>query len=140
MERVVRGLWVLVGVCALLAVSAVIFTHPARSRANAAAFPTDASITDVSLDNYQFNPSTVTITVGSTVRWTHNQSDPPGVPHTTTSDTDVWNSGDLLFGDVYTFTFNSPGVYPYHCFYHGSMGMTGTVVVLGSTYLPLVMR
>jgi plastocyanin len=139
MARVVRGLWILVGVCALLAVSVFVANRLSRSSANAATSRTVADIADVSMDNYLFIPSTVTITVGSTVRWTHNQSSPLGVPHTTTSDTGLWDSGSMSFGNVYTYTFNSPGVYAYHCFFHGAFGMTGTVVVMGNVYLPVVL-
>jgi hypothetical protein len=72
-------------------------------------------------NNYQ--PQTVTITVGSTIRW---MNEGPS-QHTTTSDTGVWDSGILNPGFGFQFMFNTPGTYPYHCTLHP--GMIGTILV-----------
>ena len=45
---------------------------------------------DVSIDNNVFDPSTLMINVGDTVRWTNNHV---GRTHTSTSDSAVWDSG-----------------------------------------------
>ena len=68
-----------------------------------------------------------------TVTWTN----PSGVLHTTTSNSGVW-SGDLFPGDTFTFTFMSPGVYNYHCVFHVSLGMSGTITVLDTGGSPTV--
>jgi plastocyanin len=70
-----------------------------------------------------FSPSTTTVPVGTTVTWTNNDI----TTHTVTSDTNVWNSGNLAPGDSYSFTFNTKGTFAYHCMIHGFM--RGTVVV-----------
>ena len=88
----------------------------------------------VSIVDFAFDPQVVTITVGSSVEWTNAGS----FTHTTTSDTGVWDSGQLGPGDVFSTTFNSPGSYPYHCAIHSFM--QGRVVVLTNVYLPLIMR
>src|SRR5262245_46679882 len=78
--------------------------------------------TMVSMGDNFYDPSTATVPVGTTVCWTNNGQ----ISHTATSDTSVFNSGVMAPGDTYTFTFNNPGVYPYHCSIHGFV-MSGTI-------------
>ena len=85
------------------------------------------SFTDVSIVDFAFTSPVITITAGSTVRWTNNGS----FIHTSTSDTGVWDSGDIGPGDVFTQTLDTPGSYPYHCAHHPSM--QGTIVVIAET-------
>ena len=82
-----------------------------------------AATHDVSIVGFAFVPPAVNIDVGDTVKWTNN--DTP--PHTSTSDTAVWDSGTLNNGDTFEFTFNTADTYPYHCDFHPSM--VGTVIV-----------
>lgn len=81
----------------------------------------------VSMQNLRFNPRTVTVTMGTTVVWTNN--DPQGIPHTTTSDTGLWDSGRMSVGQSYSHKFNQPGTYRYHCTLHQGEGMVGTIIV-----------
>jgi len=81
------------------------------------------TVEDVSIANFAFDPQTITITVGSAIKWTNNDT----VTHTSTSDTNVWDSGNIAPTDSYTHTFNTAGSYPYHCAIHTNMH--GTVVV-----------
>jgi plastocyanin len=74
-------------------------------------------------DGNVFEPATITINVGDTVTW-RNIDD---VPHTSTSDDGVWDSGALAAGEEFSFTFEEAGTYPYFCEFHP--GMEGTVVV-----------
>ncbi len=95
------------------------------------ATPTPAAmpeIVEVNMVNITFDPQTITVPVGTTVRWTN--SDP--IEHTTTSDTGLWDSGLMGTNDTFEFTFDQAGTYPYHCTPHGAaggFGMAGTVVV-----------
>jgi plastocyanin len=73
--------------------------------------------------DYAFNPASLTISAGTTVVWTNNGQ----APHTTTSDTQIWESGTLNNGQSFSYQFNTPGTYPYHCEIHTSM--QGTIVV-----------
>jgi plastocyanin len=82
-----------------------------------------ATIHNVSIVDFQFIPQTDTVAVGDTVRWTNNGA----VPHTSTSNSGVWNSGTLSPGQSFSFQFNSTGTFPYHCAIHTSM--TGTIIV-----------
>ena len=72
---------------------------------------------------YGVNP--LVIAVGTTVTWTNNDS----IPHTSTSDSSVWDSGILSAGQSFSFAFTQAGTFPYHCAIHGAASMSGTIVV-----------
>ena len=83
----------------------------------------------VSLRNVAFDPETLVVLAGATVTWVNEE----GLPHTATSDTGLWDSGTLNENDSYPRTFDTPGVFPYHCAFHGAsggVGMSGTIVVI----------
>ncbi len=71
----------------------------------------------IRLANFAFSPKTITVKLGEPVKWTNNDV----VIHTVTSDQGIWNSGDLPPGGSFTFTFEQPGTYAYHCSYHPYM-------------------
>jgi hypothetical protein len=48
--------------------------------------------------------------------------------HSATSDTALWDSGVLAVGGQFSYTFNTPGTYAYHCSVHPS-AMLGTITV-----------
>ena len=95
---------------------------------------------DVAIAGIAFNPQVITITAGTTVRWTNSDF----FSHTSSSDvTDTlnvnyWNSPFLSQGAAFSQTFTTPGVYAYHCNVHFTMH--GTVVVLSNVYLPMIMN
>jgi plastocyanin len=78
----------------------------------------------VEIADLAFNPETVTVAVGSTVTWVNAD---PDVPHTSTSDDDVWNSDTLNEGDDFSFTFDEAGTFAYFCEVHPTM--RGSIVV-----------
>jgi|SRR5271157_1142989 len=84
----------------------------------------------VVIQNFAFSPQTVTVPKGTTVTWTNQD----GVNHTvvnaktdTSADSTLFKSDPLATGQSFSFTFSTPGTYPYHCSIHP--GMTGTVIV-----------
>jgi plastocyanin len=77
----------------------------------------------LAIRNFAFLPSTLTITAGTVVTVTNDDS----VTHTWVSNTGAFNSGDIAPGSSYKFTFSTPGTYLYHCSIHPFM--TGTIVV-----------
>lgn len=78
----------------------------------------------VKIENFSFNPSTLTIKTGTQATWTNNDN----VPHTITSDSDnLLNSPTLSPGQSFSFTFKNPGTTNYHCNLHPIM--KGEVVV-----------
>lgn len=72
-----------------------------------------------------FNPASVTIHAGQTVKWVFQDAN----PHTVTADDNSYTSSQsgLANGATYEHTFTTPGTYAYHCFIHPQMH--GTVVV-----------
>ncbi|MFN4218479.1 MAG: cupredoxin domain-containing protein [Candidatus Bipolaricaulia bacterium] len=80
---------------------------------------------NVSIVDFAFTPKTITVPVGTTVRWTNNGSAPHTV--TSTSSPRAFDSGTLNSGDSFEFTFKTAGQFPYRCSIHPSM--TGTVIV-----------
>ncbi len=81
----------------------------------------------VGIDNFTFNPQTLTVKAGATVTWT-NKDD---IPHTVAAVNKEFRSKALDTDDAYTFTFPTPGTYAYFCSLHPHM--TGTIVVEAAT-------
>ncbi len=79
--------------------------------------------TEVQIDNFVFNPQQIRVTAGATVTWVNHDD----IPHTVTSQTGVFRSKALDTDDKFSFTFATPGSYPYFCALHPHM--TGTIVV-----------
>lgn len=92
---------------------------------------------DVSLEGNNYSPDTVTVMVGGSVTWTHNDGT---TAHTVTADDDSFDSSPtcagplpiqadcLTDGETFSATFAAVGEFPYHCKIHS--GMTGTVRVV----------
>ncbi|MEV8444109.1 cupredoxin domain-containing protein [Actinosynnema sp. NPDC051121] len=80
----------------------------------------------VSMQNLQYNPPTLNVNVGDTVRWTNNETN--GVTHSVTGGP---LSSDVNAGESYSFTFTTAGTVNYRCRFHPDM--LGTVVVGGTT-------
>ena len=91
-----------------------------------------ANVANISIVNFAFTPSSVTINVNDSVKWTW-----AGSPHSTTSDTGLWESGVQGTGATFTHTFASPGSFPFHCSVHPFM--TGTITVQSAGMPPTVM-
>jgi len=103
-----------------LAVAAVSWSLPARG-AN----------TNINIVNFAFSPNTATINVNDTVTWTW-----VGSPHSSTSDTGLWDSGIFSAGHTFTREFTSAGSFPFHCTVHPFM--TGTITVQSANIPPTV--
>ncbi|MBV8093903.1 MAG: cupredoxin family copper-binding protein [Acetobacteraceae bacterium] len=84
-----------------------------------------ANDAQVTIDNFTFSPSKVTVPAGTRVVWI-NRDD---IPHTVVENGDrrVLKSEPLDTGDSFSFVFSSPGTYSYFCSIHPRM--QGTVVV-----------
>src|SRR4051812_374593 len=100
-------------------------THRATSAAEppAATRPAAAAEARVLIDNFTFDPPTVTVPAGAAVVWT-NRDD---VPHTVTSTTRAFASPALDTDGTLSIRFDRPGTYPYFCAVHPHM--TGQVIV-----------
>jgi hypothetical protein len=74
------------------------------------------------IDNYTFVPDTITVAVGTTVRWKNDDQ----VKHTVTAD-DLSFSGLVSQGATFPRPFNTAGTFEYFCAIHPRM--RGTVIV-----------
>jgi plastocyanin len=79
----------------------------------------------VKIENFAYEPRSLTISVGTTVTWV-NADD---VPHTATAegDTPAFDSKALDTDDKFSFTFTKTGTYPYYCKVHPHM--KGVIIV-----------
>lgn len=83
-----------------------------------------ASVSPITIENFSFVPTSLTVKKDTTVTWTNNDS----TSHTVTSTAgSELSSGTLGVGQTYSHTFTIAGTYQYHCSFHPSM--TGTIVV-----------
>ncbi|MFE7274912.1 plastocyanin/azurin family copper-binding protein [Streptomyces sp. NPDC057623] len=79
----------------------------------------------VAMSGYAFSPATLTVTAGSTVTWTNQDTAPHDVK--TTSGPAAIHSPMLNKGGSWSFTFTTPGTYAYYCTVHPNM--TARIVV-----------
>lgn len=77
----------------------------------------------VSLGGLAFSPASVSVTVGSTVVWTNNDS----FPHDVKADGGEFASATMNNGDSYSAQFGSAGTFSYFCSIHPFM--RGSVAV-----------
>jgi len=102
-------------------------TAPAAPPAAPQAQVTPAAASNViTIKDFVFDPSSLTVKAGTTVTWVNQGS----ATHTVSSDQNSpvqFASAQLPTGASYSFTFASPGSYPYHCSIHPSM--VGTIRV-----------
>jgi len=79
--------------------------------------------TEVTINNYAFNPASLTVKVGTTVTWNNQDDD----PHTVDSPQGKFKSSTLNKGNSFKFRFTEAGEYPFICRFHPNM--TGKVIV-----------
>jgi plastocyanin len=79
----------------------------------------------VTIDNFTFDPPTLTIPRGTKVTWLNHDD----VPHTATSSASprAFDSKALDTDDKFSFVFQTPGTYSYFCAIHPHM--TASIVV-----------
>jgi plastocyanin len=84
----------------------------------------------VTIKNFSFSPSSLTVPVGATVVWKNDD----GVAHTATTTSRGFDSGNLDNGAKFSFTFLKAGTYAYVCQYHPNM--TGQITVVAPSPAP----
>jgi LPXTG-motif cell wall-anchored protein len=80
----------------------------------------------VTIADFSFRPSTITVDVGDTVTWTNQDS----APHNAVADNGSFETRTLNRGQSDSHTFSDGGTFSYICTIHPQM--RGTVVVRGS--------
>lgn len=96
-----------------LAVSAVAFTVRTPN----------ANSNEIVIENFSFEPATLTVKAGTTVTWVNHDDE----PHTATATDKSFNSKTLDNGDRFSQEFKAPGTYNYYCALHPKM--TGKIIV-----------
>jgi plastocyanin len=76
---------------------------------------------EVFIQGMTFTPGSLSVTAGTTVKWTNKDQ----VTHTVTSTTNVFDSGNVPPNGTFSYTFATAGTYSYFCKIHTYM--TGTV-------------
>jgi plastocyanin len=71
----------------------------------------------VVIENYAYSPATLTVSVGTTVTWTNQDT----VKHTVTTQTQLFDSGLLAKDESFSYTFNQKGDFDYYCRPHPYM-------------------
>jgi plastocyanin len=119
--------------------------------ANPGPDPDEVETSEVEIADVAFSPPAISVTAGNLVQWTNRDfledaapdtsaadttaadgttpvtGPTPATEHTVTADDGSFDSGPLTGDATFTFTFETPGTYAYHCSIHSSM--TGTVTV-----------
>ncbi|HEY0224233.1 MAG TPA: cupredoxin family copper-binding protein [Pseudolabrys sp.] len=92
-----------------------------------AAVPVYAADMEVKIDNFTFSPPQITVKAGTTITWVNHDD----IPHTVVSKTLAFKSKAMDTDDKFSFTFATPGTFPYFCSLHPHM--TGSIVVEADT-------
>jgi plastocyanin len=75
------------------------------------------------IKDFMYQTMSMTVKSGTTVTWTNNDDE----PHTVISDTGVFRSSALDTNETFSYKFDKPGSYRYHCSIHPRM--VATIVV-----------
>lgn len=83
--------------------------------------PAKKKVTDISIQNFAFNPQKVNIKKGSVVTWVNDDQAPHQIKFANVV------SSVLLTGQTFSYTFSDTGSFDYICAIHPSM--TGKIIV-----------
>ena len=120
------------GPITITATEASLSGSPVTFTATATAEEPGPTTAPVSVVNNSFNPSTLTISAGTTVVWTWpSTSQNHNVVPDATGGLPPSSGAPANGPKTYSFRFNAPGTYGYHCTVHGSPGqsMFGVIIV-----------
>tara|TARA_B100001996_G_scaffold145722_1_gene110997 strand:- start:2144 stop:2638 length:495 start_codon:yes stop_codon:yes gene_type:complete len=88
----------------------------------------EVKVVTVDSTNLRFNPSTITLNEGDSVRFVWGNQ---ALPHNAVEENEVFDSGEPArnLEYEYFFDYESAGVYDYVCEPHASVGMQGEITV-----------
>ena len=121
---------IIIGIVLVLALAAIYFliygnpysnNYSNRSTNNNSTAQSNTGANTVSILNFAFNPSTLTVSKGTTVTWTNEDS----AEHEIKSDT--FGSSLLSKGATFSHTFDQTGTFNYSCAIHTTM--QGKIIV-----------
>jgi plastocyanin len=89
----------------------------------------------VTIANFAFSPSTITVPVGTTVTWTNNDTVAHNIistngPSVNASETSTFTSALLDQGKSFSFKFTKAGTFYYECSIHKAMASMHAKVVV----------
>ena len=85
--------------------------------------PSPSTANQVMVENFSFQPGTLTVKAGTTVTWVNHDDE----PHTVNENNKTFKSGTLDTDAKFSYKFTSPGAYAYFCSLHPRM--TGQIIV-----------
>jgi plastocyanin len=85
--------------------------------------PASSNPDQVVVENFSFQPGTLTVKPGTTVTWVNHDNE----PHTVNENNKIFKSGTLDTDAKFSYKFTSPGTYAYFCSLHPRM--TGQIIV-----------
>ena len=84
---------------------------------------------EVYINGSAFTPTTLTVSMGTTIKWTNKNAG----NQTVTSDTGLFDSGTIKPNGTYSYTFSTAGTFYYHS--TNSPAMTANVIVNSNVYV-----
>jgi plastocyanin len=103
--------------CVLLAAAGGVLGHKVAA----------AESTQITIQNFSFEPKALTIVPGTEVTWFNGDEEPHNIVNADPGQPRLFRSPGLDGGEKYTFTFDKPGTYRYICSIHPHM--EGTIIV-----------
>jgi plastocyanin len=107
-------------------ITGVNFTATAALTVQLVACP-GSGTTPVTIQDFNFSPSSVTVSANAIVQWTNNGPSTHTVTSTTVPVNGSFDSSNISPGTSVCFKFTAAGTYNYHCSIHNTM--TGVVTV-----------
>jgi len=108
------------GLVVILITIGVVLTVYSQSAGTA---PANTAENEIVIQNFAFEPSTLTVKAGTKVTWVNRDDE----PHTATATDKRFNSKTMENGDRFSTEFTQPGTYKYYCALHPKM--TGQIIV-----------
>jgi len=109
---------ILIGTAIIIVIGGLFFFSQKSYQANPKPTSTQENKVEgnaITIQNFTFTPSTLTVKQGAKVTWTNQDS----APHTIKSSS--FNSKELGKGESFEFVFNTKGSFDYSCGIHASM-------------------
>ena len=113
--------WLLIVLVPAVALIAVLVTGFGGGESDGATAGSGTAANTVTIKNFAFSPSPITVRTGTTLTVANNDS----ITHTLTANAGAFDTGDLAGGRRAHLTLDRPGTYAYHCqihtFMHGTV-------------------
>jgi plastocyanin len=103
--------------CVLLAAAGGVLGHKVAA----------AESTQITIQNFSFEPKALTVAPGTEVTWFNGDEEPHNIVNADSGQPRLFRSPGLDGGEKYSFTFDKPGTYRYICSIHPHM--EGTIIV-----------